>query len=182
VRIHESEPSRFTAGTTVQWTRVVSGYAHADGWTVRYYFRGASNFQVDAVEDGTRHLVTLGAAATTQKLPGRYRWWLYAERGSGDALERIPLAKGQVIVAAAVADAADGAFRSFNERMYAAIRAVLEGRITADVEAMTLRGTALTRIPIERLQRMEGVYAWRVWRERNKGKLGITVRSSFVGG
>jgi hypothetical protein len=55
-----------------------------------------------------------------------------------------------------------------NERILIAIAARLEGRVTADQEQVQINGTAITRIPIEKLSALRGIYEGKVWREQNQ--------------
>lgn len=45
------------------------------------------------------------------------------------------------------------------ETMLQAIEAVLEGRITADIEQYTIAGRSITKIPIEQLIKLHSHYA-----------------------
>lgn len=56
--------------------------------------------------------------------------------------------------------------RSHAQRMLEAIKARLEGRITADAESYSIRGRALSRIPMAELMRLRDQYAAEVHRER----------------
>lgn len=165
------EPSTFAAGETVQWRRGVGSYAPADGWALRYYFAGPDTFQASASVDGSDFLVTLRAVDTEGKAPGEYRWTAYAERGEGEALERIRIASGRATLHANITTTQPGAFESHSVRMLRAIRTVLEGRVPAEVENFTIGGKAITQIPFSELRRAERRYALRVKRERNGGRL-----------
>lgn len=165
------EPTTFAAGETVQWRCGAGAYLAADGWGLKYYFAGAVAFAVAATVDGAAFLVTLTAASTAAHPAGLYRWAAYAERGAGAEIERIPIARGRVTITANVTTALAGALQSHAERMLAAIRAVLEGRTTADVEQFTIAGKAVTQIPFAELQKAERRYARRVKLDRNGGQL-----------
>lgn len=80
-------------------------------------------------------------------------------------------------------DVASGSLDSIvtdNQRTLAAIEARLAGRVTADQESVQIDGTALTRIAIEKLMTLRGIYAARVWRELHPGQSNPSHELRFV--
>lgn len=59
--------------------------------------------------------------------------------------------------------------------MLALIEARLEGRVAsgADMDSYTIAGRSVGKIPFAELMHWRGVYAYRVSRERNRGKGGL---------
>jgi hypothetical protein len=69
-----------------------------DGWSLKYYFRGASTLDVTADGTGVDYLVTITPANTTGKVAGTYEWTAYAEKGAGAGLERRLFDRGVVVL------------------------------------------------------------------------------------
>lgn len=74
------EPTRFVTAEKVQWYKQLDDYP-ATGWTLTYSFRGpGTGFDVTCTADGTAHVATIAASATTSILSGvtgtqaRYSW------------------------------------------------------------------------------------------------------------
>ena len=107
--------------------------------------------------------ITLTSATTSTYQAGSYRAHVVSLSG-GDrrtidfcVVEILP----DVTVMAAPFDT-----RSHAVRMLDAIRARLEGRITADAESYSIRGRALSRIPMAELIKLRSQYEAEVYRER----------------
>jgi len=58
------------------------------------------------------------------------------------------------------------------ETMLKAIEAVLEGRVTADIEQYSIAGRQITKIPIEELIKLRQYYKLEVIREQQAEQLG----------
>lgn len=178
--IPSKEPESFAAGESVQWTRTVADYLASDGYVVAWYFRGAGVADVLGEADGSTWTATLSAKATKGLTPGAYRWRMYAElRGGAEVLERHLLDEGRCTVLQDFAAATDGDTLSHAEKTLRMIDAALEGRITADVEAYTIGGRQVTKIPVETLVRLRAQYVAAVRRQRT-GKFGQKVGVTFA--
>ena len=175
------EPKSFAAGETVQWQRAFADYPSTDGWTVRYYFAGPDVFQAAADSSTGAYVVTLTAVETADLLPGIYNWRAYAEQGAGDALERRFLAEGAINVVANFVTAQDADLAEDVVTTLAAIESVLAGRITADIQAYTIAGRAVTKIPISELMQMRGIYAARVWKRQHQTESAPQHQVDFTG-
>jgi hypothetical protein len=136
---------------------------------VTYYFAGPAVVTVAADGSTGVYVVTLTSAATTGKPAGLYPWRAYAERGTGPALERWLVASGTLTLVADFTAATGNALEEEPEATLAAITAVLTGRITADVQAYSIAGRAVTKIPLGELLTLRGVYAARVWQRQHPG-------------
>lgn len=105
VDIPTKEPTIFTAGDTVKWTRDLPDYLSGDGWVLTYAFRnGAGKFDATASGAGATHSVTIAAATTKQVSPGVYQWAAYVTKAA--ASERYEIARGAVVVLQNMAEAA----------------------------------------------------------------------------
>lgn len=175
------EPESCAAGETVQWQRAFADYPPADGWTVQYYFVGPDVFQIQADGSTGLYVMTLNAADTAGKPAGVYRWRAYAEQGTGSAFQRWLLAAGSLNLLPDFTAAADNELEEDVETALAAITAVLNGRITADIQAYTIAGRAVTKIPISELLTMRGLYAARLWQRQHPGESGPMHAAHFTG-
>lgn len=70
--IPSSEPQKFTAGDTVQWSRALTDFSAVD-YALTYQLRGPMEQKITAATYQTSNfLVTLSAVATAQWKPGKY--------------------------------------------------------------------------------------------------------------
>lgn len=172
--IPSHEPLQFVAGDTVQWTKSLSDFPSSAGWVLRYRFTNAvAGTEIPAAAvvttpntaggwDVVLSPANLAIAAGIWRLVG---WVVLSATGE----RRVVYDEAMTILADAT-NLSPGALLTDNERTLAAIEARLAGRVTADQEAVTINGTTLTRIPIEKLGALRGVYAARVWHEQNPGR------------
>lgn len=171
-------PCAFAAGETVKYRRSFAEYLATDGWTLTLYIRGAQVLTKAATADGAGFLVTLAATDTDDlTTPGVYRW---AERVS-KAAEVFEVAHGTVEVTPNMATATAGQLQTMEEKLLAAIDAVLAGKITDDIVAYTIGGRSITKLSREELMTERRKLQWDVARQRGKGKAGRTRRVSFTG-
>lgn len=170
--IPTTEPDLLFAGDTCKWTKTISDYPSSDGWTLVYSFRGPSAFtDVTAATSGSGYAVTIPLATTTPLQAGGYTWSARVTKAGetytvGRGVLNVELAAGASLVPHEV-------------KMLAAIEAVLEGRITADVQQYAIGGRQITKIPIEELAKLRGRYQAKVERLKHPGSLGIPVQVAF---
>lgn len=157
----------------MQWTRSVPDYPSANGWTLKYYLRGASVLDVTGAPDPAGYLMTIAAADTAAMTPGTYRWGAFVEKGAGPALERRRVGEGVLELEPNFQAAVAGGMQTHAERMLAAIEARLEGRLQpgADMEQYGVAGRQVMKIPAEKLHALRVRYQAEVARQRNGGVL-----------
>jgi hypothetical protein len=68
------EPDSFTSGDTVKWSKPFPDYPASDGWTLKYYIRGAKTLDVTAEADGSGYLATINATDSAKLAAGDYPW------------------------------------------------------------------------------------------------------------
>lgn len=169
-----SEPTELPAGTTWRWTVSDPAYPASDGWTIRYALAGPAKLDIETTAGATdtERSVTVAAAATaawnTTTEARAFRWTRYAEKGSGETLERYVVGEGRLLVQPNPSSMPEGG--TWNERMLAAIEATLAGRVVADVASYQINGRALNRLDFAELRRARRAYRAEVWRERNPGR------------
>ncbi len=168
-------PARLVAGDLWSWrvdqyqitypaNAVGLSYAFApvDGGSV-------ATFSASADVDGW--VVSVASATSATLSAGRYTWTLFATRLSDGG--RATICTGTVEITPDPTLGADT--RSQARRHLDAINAVLDRRITKDVENYTIEGRALTRTPLEILHKLRARYMAEVQAEdrRAKGKSGV---------
>lgn len=143
------EPTEFTVGETVKWTRSWGDYP-ASTWTLNYYFRGKkdsealdgdTSFDVLAVADGDEFDVTLSNAVTAVLAPGTYYWEARVDDGS----EYKVVDSGRLIVKPGLefqAAGYDG--RSWARKGLAAIQNVLRDRASQQDLNYTMPGVGMS--------------------------------------
>lgn len=152
------EPTGFAAGDSLAWDRDLPGYSAADGWAVKYVLRGPASLDIaggDVVGTGTTYRVRVAAAKTAALTPGSYRLAGYAV-GPGGARAQVHSS----IVAVTPDFAAAGADSDLGhaERALSIIESAIEGRLMKDQETFAIDGTAVSRIPIDRLTVLRRTY------------------------
>lgn len=170
-------PDNIYSGSTVSLDLSFDDYAASDGWTLKLYFAGKSVGSVAAIANGSRFTVELSRSFTASLEPGNYAWRAIVTNGTQDAVA----GAGVTRMLANIAEATAGAMQTFEERMLAVIEAVLEGRITADMESYQIAGRAVTKIPVRELVELREVYRLRVEGQRNPGKMRPQMRVTFTG-
>lgn len=87
----DREPTSFTAGDTIAWTRTSSDYPPSAGWVLAYRFiNAAAKFDVACSGSGDTFTASETAANTANLTPGLYTWQAYVTK----ATERYTLAEG----------------------------------------------------------------------------------------
>lgn len=176
--ILSSEPAEFSAGESIQWRRSFGDYLPADGYSLKYYFAGASIFTVTPANTGTEWLATIAPAATADKKPGTYRWTLYAEKGVGPA-ERFRVAAGTALLTPNITNAGPGSLAPYAEELLPIVEAAIKGRLTTDQQSMQIDGTLIVNIPILELKKIRSQLRSELWRQRNPGQVGQRILMTF---
>lgn len=87
----DREPTSFTAGDTLSWSRSLADYPASDGWVLAYRFiNAASKFDITGTASGDDHLVSVAASVTAAYVSGTYQWQAYVTK----ALERYTVGTG----------------------------------------------------------------------------------------
>ena len=180
--VPSSEPEQLAVGETVRWTKTLGDYPPSEGWTLKYALRGASALDVTATVVGSEYSVTIpssGTGGSNTIEPGMYTLAGYVEGSGAFAGQRYQVHRSVVRVTPDVGAAQPGELQSKAERNLAAIDAVIEGRITSDVESYTIAGRQVTKIPIGDLMKLRSRFAAQVRRQRNPGRFGRAVGVQF---
>lgn len=177
-------PESFAAGTTVKVTFSFSDYPASDGWALKLSLAGPGVLTVDADASGADHAVTLSAAETAALPAGGYFWSADASKAG----ETYRADSGKVNVEPNLAAAGAGDLQSSNEKLLVAIDAALASRLGTpgcslpkDIEAYSIDGVTVTKVPLEQLEKMRTKLAYAVAREKRGGGIGIQHRIAFTG-
>ncbi|HWQ34878.1 MAG TPA: hypothetical protein VNQ79_18690 [Blastocatellia bacterium] len=155
--ISSSEPTAFVAGETLVWTKQISGYTPAEGWTLVCYFRGpAGGFDAPGVADASGWRVTVPAAETQNLSAGIYFYQCWVTRAD----ERHLVSSGECRVTASL-PAANAPFdgRSETKKILDAIDAMILKKATLDQQEYQIGNRALKRIPLPELIALRDKYA-----------------------
>ena len=176
-------PTRYTAGTTYVYRRVLAEYP-AGEWTMTLLWRGPPDSLLDLVgiADGTDHVFTLTATLGAALAPATYRWFEWLTRGEGAALERYLYASGEVVVDPNPETALAGELADPLEQELAALNAELARRYAGgDIESYQVGGgdTLITRRQTKELeQRRDWLQAQKNARERGGAFQTVRARPS----
>lgn len=169
-------PTRVYAGTTLDLDLSLPSYPADDGWTLTLYYAGKSVGNKAGTANGSRFSVVLDETETAL-LAGNYVWRLVVVKSPTTAIA----ASGVFEVVADISTAAAGDLQTFEEKMLAVIEAALEGRLTSDMEAFSIAGRSVTKIPIKELVELREVYKRAVDAQRNPGRFRPQMRVTFTG-
>jgi hypothetical protein len=160
--IPNSVPSKFAAGTTVKFARILDDFPASQGWAYTIYFNGALNVQQSRSRsaDGS-FLVTLDSADTSSIAPGIYR---FAERvanaGTGEQYdldgENLTSRSSRILRRLRLALSSPS-----RKRISRSSKRRSLDRLTADLESYQIAGRQITKIPIEELQQFADAYSRR---------------------
>lgn len=163
-------PDFFAAGTTLSYQRSYPDYPISSGWSFKLYLAGpAASINVSATPTSPAlYAFQIDAATTAPLIPGSYRWVERATNGS----TVVDVATGLVTIALNVATAAAGDAQTAEEKMLAAIDAVLSGRLVDGIESYQIAGRAISKIPLGELTKFRGQLVAAVNRQRQGGRIG----------
>ncbi len=160
-------PESFAAGTTVKYTRSLSDYPANDGWTMTVHLRGDDNTaNATVTPSGADYVVEFMSATTAGLVSGQYQW---AEIVTKSGVGTVQADHGNVFVEPNFATAGPGGLRTHEERVLAALRAKLEGRITADQETLHVEGMLIERIPLKEIPALIDRYQAKVSAQKSGG-------------
>ena len=164
--IPTSAPQSATAGDSLVWVQRAGDYTPADGWALTVAFAGRE-LSVAAVTVGGEHQVTITAAQTAALGAGAWPWIARATKGA----ERVTVASGTLTLAADPLGA-QASPTTHDEDLLAAIRALLNNRVTSDLSSYSVAGRSLTKMTFDELIAAESYYEKKVLAQRNGTSLG----------
>lgn len=169
-------PDEFVSGTTVKYTTTYADYRANDGWSMVLYVAGVGRITpITATASGASFAVTLTSSITAGLDAGTYQW---TERVT-KAGESYDAASGTVGVLANIATAIAGDLQSWEEKALVVVEAALLGRLTADQQAFSIAGRAVTKIPVAELLSIRTSLRSAIRSQRTPGKFGTSVDFNF---
>ncbi len=168
VAIPTTEPTKFTAGDTVQWQKSLPDYP-ASSWVLSYVLiNGVSKKTVAAVASGDDHLISIPAPTSAGYPAGTYSWQAYVTMGA----YRVTVGRGSIEVIPNFSGETTFDGRGHVKRTLDAIEAVIENRASLDQEEYTIQGRSLKRTPIGDLLKLRSFYRAEYAREQAAEKVG----------
>lgn len=160
------EPSSFAAGTTVRWTKLLTDYSFADGWRLKYAYRGIGTLDVVAIADtdGVGHAITVSAADTSTLAAGQYRWQAWVENNG----EVYPVAEGVATVEPNFQTAAAGELQSPTEVELALINTVIKSLLGSDNDSYSIGGRTFQKKNLGEIMTQRGILIAKLGRERGQ--------------
>ena len=170
------EPTSVTAGDSWVFKQSFPEYPVSEGWALAYAFAGPGDLltATSEVANDAASTYTLTIPASRTELPtGTYRW-VARMTGSGAYAGQVYTVRAGVIeVCANVTTSLPEALWDPDERLLFAIDAVIYGRITDDVQQVTIGGRSVTKIPIAELLALKSRLERRVYLMRNGGDMPV---------
>lgn len=165
------------AGDSWIWKQSFPEYPVSEGWALAYTFKGPgelATLTAEVTNDGSAtYTVTIPAARTASLDKGTYQW-AATMTGSGTyAGRRDTVSSGVIDVLADLPVVDASTVLSPDERLLNAIDDVIYGRVTDDVEEVTIAGRSIKKIPIAELLSLKSKLERRVWRLRNPGQSAV---------
>ena len=161
-------PTTFRAGDSFAVTASFTSYDPANNWNYKVAFRGPSALDITAVSDSANGVFYVtGSAATTAVLSeGLYDIVGYVYNNLG---ERYTVTNVKMTILPDLA--ADTSERiTHAQKVLDVIEAVIEGRITDDVESFSISGRSVTHIPMKELMEMRVVYKRELFKLKKTGQ------------
>lgn len=100
------EPSKFTAGDTLEFTRTFDQFNPGEGYILKYALRGPQPINITATTYANGFKVLVAASVTKDYVPGMYYWQSYVENGT----EKRTVGNGQMTISRSMANVTDQVF------------------------------------------------------------------------
>lgn len=117
-----TEPSRVTAGDTVEWARTLDDYPASAGWTLSYtLINSSAKISLSSTASGDAHLVSVTAATSANWAAGTYAWQAVVTKTT----QRYSVGSGNLVINANWAAATTYDSRSTAKKTLEAVDAAL---------------------------------------------------------
>lgn len=168
-------PASFPANTTLTYSKSFADFRPQDGYSMALLLAGPQLLQVAATSDSSGTYTFTLTPGQTALIPGRYAWNEVATKGS----DRYVAASGVVSITPNLAVVGANDMQSKEERWLAMVEAVLDNRMSADVQSYTIAGRQLVRMPVKELMSMRASLAATVELQKFPGRIVREVKVSF---
>lgn len=157
--IPTTEPLQIRAGASIEWRRNDLSDYPASEWTLKYYLKNASNhIEISGTAVGDYHSITISAATSAGYTAGVYTWVAYAEKGSGQNIERHQVSEGAMEIFPSYANTTAFDGRSHVKTVLDAIEAAIEGRASRTDLSYTINGRTIQHMNPEELIKWDSHY------------------------
>ena len=157
-------PTRFIAGTTLQFTRTFPDYPPSAGWTLAYSLtKAGSQIIFSSADNGAGgHWINVPASTTESWAAGSYAY----QGIVGNGTDQFQVDAGSIEIQPNFAAQTSGLdARSHAQRFLDAIEAQLEGRATQDQQRIEIQDRRLENFPMSELLKLRNFYRGEVARE-----------------
>lgn len=170
LEIPNREPSRFVAGSTVTWKKLLYDFPASLGWVVKYFLRGPSRLDITCTADGDEHVAIIEASDSAKLKPGRY--WMQG-RVEKDG-EKHVFTAGMLeleVVPGLDAESANVDLRSQAERIVAEIDDLIERSTGGDTFEYEVEGHRKKNYTRTELLELRKTYQRKVNSERRRKRM-----------
>lgn len=164
IEIPDFEPTQFTAGDTVKWSRSLSDFSASDSWQLSYRVRGLTTYSiawgVEVTASGANFNVVVPAATSATWAAGDYQLFGFVTKAS----ERQQIYTGALaIIPNHVAVSNNYDPRTRIQRTLEAIEAMMEGTASREEQGYTITHGAVTQtlalFPRDQLIKLHSYYS-----------------------
>jgi hypothetical protein len=164
------EPTSIVAGDTVKWTRSLSDYSAADGWSLTYAIRGVGSVDVEAATDtdGVGFAVTLSAQNSAKLAAGQYQFIGYVFSADDPPEQYTVFGPVSLTVLPNIGDAKAGELVLDEEKELALINAQIQELLASPNESYSIGGRAAAKRKLADLYQARGIVIARLGRKRGQ--------------
>jgi hypothetical protein len=170
-------PAKLVSGQHAKWTIALEDFPSSE-WTLTYHLRGSAAKDVSATVSLTEpsgfdvDLLAVANGGSTPLTPGQYFWQSYATNVSDPTDKRL-VGSGRVEVLTDFSNPLLTSFdgRTTNEKIWAAIKAMIAKKATRDQMSFTIGQRTISRIPMDQLIQFEQHYAKLVSADRRQARI-----------
>ncbi len=178
-------PSSLLAGDSLVFTASYPEYPASEGWALSFSFRGVGTLdtltsEVVSGADGS-WTITIPSARTAPLEPGTYNWFAIQTGSGAYDGRRDTVAQGRINVEIDPVQALAGDYRAQCEKDLEAVRAVMSGRITDDMQSYMIEGRQVVLHSMKELIALESRLKREVWRLQHPGQAFPRIRTVFGG-
>lgn len=171
------EPTSARAGDSWIWKQSFTEYPVSEGWGLAYTFKGPGELTTQSAEitnDGSvTYTVTIPASRTDDLAAGTYAWFAVMTGSGAFTGRRDTVASGTLTVLPDLATVDPADVRLPEEKLLAAIDAVIYGRVTDDVQEVEIAGRSIVKIPVMELFAIKSRLERKIATARNGGRAGV---------
>ena len=171
-------PAQLQVGDTWKWTESLGNYPASSGWVLSFSFYryGQSVIQIDTIASGDDFSISVPASTTAGKTAGEWQWTAYVTKGT----DRFTVGTGTVVLKPNLAAATSTMdLRTENEKILEALIATQQRRANKEQESMQINGRAIRYLAPDDLERMIGIYTYKV--KVQQGRFRRIIHTRFGG-